>query len=484
MSSSPIAQALRNIAEEKGLDYEIVLSTLESALAAAYRKDFGEKDQNIVIEYDPETGAMKVYDEKEVVEDQEIPEEDPENPPEPQFDENGEEIKRFNPKNELMITEAKKEKKGAKIGDVIRRELEIHEDFGRMAAQTAKQVITQKLREAERNAIYEEFVGNEGTVMMGSIGRRESRHILIDIGKATAVLPTNEQVQGETYRAGSRMKFYVSSVNMTTKGPEIVLSRAHAELVREVFTNEIPEISSGVVEIKGIAREAGNRSKVAVYCEDESIDPIGSCIGQRGTRIQTVISELGGEKVDLIQWSDDPKEYIIQALAPAQVADVEFNEEDKSAKVVVSADQFSLAIGRGGQNVRLAAKLTGWNISVVDESGASGADRKAEKPTADEEEKSDTPEEEETAGEKEEVEAEVKEVPEAEATEVETAEAETPEVVEAVEEEPEPEPEPKTKAKAKAKAEAEAEAEAKAEAEAEAEAEPAAEEEKKEDEAK
>ncbi len=378
MSSSPIAQALQNIAEEKGLDYQIVLTTLESALAAAYRKDYGEKDQNIIIEYDPETGGMKVFDVKEVVEDQELPEEDPENPPEPQYDENGEEIKRFNPKNEIMITAAKEEKSDAVIGDVIRRELEVHEDFGRMAAQTAKQVITQKLREAERNAIYEEFVGNEGTVMMGSIGRRESRHILIDIGKATAIMPSDEQVPGENYRPGSRMKFYVASVNMTTKGPEIVLSRAHAELVREVFTNEIPEISSDVVQIKGIAREAGNRSKVAVYCEDESIDPIGSCIGQRGTRIQTIITELGGEKVDLIQWSEDPKEYIIAALAPAAVIDVEFNEEEKSAKVVVAADQFSLAIGRGGQNVRLAAKLTGWNISVVDESGASAGERKEE----------------------------------------------------------------------------------------------------------
>ena len=395
MSSSPIAQALQNIAEEKGLDYQIVLTTLESALAAAYRKDYGEKDQNIVIEYDPETGGMKVFDVKEVVEDQEIPEEDPDNPPEPQYDENGEEIKRFNPKNEIMITPAKEEKPDVEIGDVIRRELEVHEDFGRMAAQTAKQVITQKLREAERNAIYEEFVGNEGSVMMGSIGRRESRHILIDIGKATAIMPSDEQVPGENYRPGSRMKFYVASVNMTTKGPEIVLSRAHAELVREVFTNEIPEIASEVVEIKGIAREAGNRSKVAVYCEDESIDPIGSCIGQRGTRIQTIITELGGEKVDLIQWSEDPKTYIIAALAPAAVIDVEFNEEEKSAKVVVAADQFSLAIGRGGQNVRLAAKLTGWNISVVDESGASAGERSAN--TATEEPKNERTEEQESA---------------------------------------------------------------------------------------
>ena len=440
MSSSPIAQALKNIAEEKGLDYEVVLSTLEAALAAAYRKDYGEKDQNIVVEYDPETGGMKVFDVKEVVEDQELPDEDEDVPAEPQYDENGEEIKRFNPKNEVMITAAKEEKADVAIGDVIRRELEVHEDFGRMAAQTAKQVITQKLREAERNAIYEEFVGNEGTVMMGSIGRRESRHILIDIGKATAVMPTDEQVQGENYRPGSRMKFYVLSVNMTTKGPEIVLSRAHAELVREVFTNEIPEIASEVVQIKGIAREAGNRSKVAVHCEDESIDPIGSCIGQRGTRIQTIISELGGEKVDLIQWSEDPKEYIVAALAPAQVIDVEFNEEDKSAKVVVAADQFSLAIGRGGQNVRLAAKLTGWNISVVDESGAGASERKE----ATEEKKTDDAEvaaeaDDELGEEKtEEVEAAPDDTQEVTETTEETKEEvieEAPEVAEEVKEE-------------------------------------------------
>lgn len=370
MSSSPIAQALQNIAEEKGLEYEVVLGTLEVALAAAYRKDFGTKEQNIVINYDPETGAMKIFDVKEVVEDQELPDEEDDAPMEPQYDENGEEIKRFNPKTEIMLTQAKEEKPDAEIGDIIKRALPIHEDFGRMAAQTAKQVITQKIREAERNAIYEEFKDYEGTVVMGAIGRREPRHVLVDIGKATGILPYDEQVPGEMYRTGARMKMYVVSVQMTTKGPEIVLSRAHTELVKEVFTNEIPEIASDIVEIKGIAREAGNRSKVAVYAEDESIDPIGSCIGQRGTRIQTIIAELGGEKVDLIQWSEDPKEYIIQALAPAVVQDVEFDEEKKIANVIVGQDQFSLAIGRGGQNVRLASKLTGWTINVLDENGA------------------------------------------------------------------------------------------------------------------
>ncbi len=368
MSSSPIAQALQNIAEEKGLDYEVVLATLETAMAAAYRKDFGTKDQNIVVSYNVETSGMRIFDVKEVVLDQELPDEIEGIyiPREPLLNEQGEEIKRFNPKTEIMLKDALLEKPDVKLGEHIRRELEITADFGRMAAQTAKQVITQKLREAERNAIYEDFKGCEGTVVMGSIGRRETRHVLVDIGKATGILPIDEQVPGEQYRAGAKMKMYVVSVAMTSKGPEIVLSRSHIELVREVFTNEIPEIASGVVTIKGIAREPGNRSKVAVSCDDRSIDPIGSCIGQRGTRIQTIIAELGGEKIDLIQWSADPKEYIIASLAPATISSVVLSETTKNVSVGVAADQFSLAIGKGGQNVRLAAKLTGWNITVAE----------------------------------------------------------------------------------------------------------------------
>lgn len=311
---------------------------------------------------------MRIFDVKEVVLDQELPDEIEGIyiPREPLLNEQGEEIKRFNPKTEIMLKDALLEKPDVKLGEHIRRELEITADFGRMAAQTAKQVITQKLREAERNAIYEDFKGCEGTVVMGSIGRRETRHVLVDIGKATGILPIDEQVPGEQYRAGAKMKMYVVSVAMTSKGPEIVLSRSHIELVREVFTNEIPEIASGVVTIKGIAREPGNRSKVAVSCDDRSIDPIGSCIGQRGTRIQTIIAELGGEKIDLIQWSADPKEYIIASLAPATISSVVLSETTKNVSVGVAADQFSLAIGKGGQNVRLAAKLTGWNITVAE----------------------------------------------------------------------------------------------------------------------
>lgn len=371
MSSSPIAQALHEIASSKGLDFEIVLSTLESALAAAYRKDFGEKDQNIVVQFNAETGAMRVFDVKTVVEDQELPVavegEEQSEFAEPEFDADGNEIKRFNPKMEVMESAARLIKPDAVLGEIISTELEPHADFGRMAAQTAKQVITQKLREAERNAIYDEFKGKEHTIVVGTIGRREMRHIMVDIGRGTGILPMEEQVYGENYRTGARFKMYLMRVDVSMRGPEIVLSRAHPELVRDVFTNEIPEVSSGIVKIQGVVREAGSRAKVAVSTDDESIDPIGACIGQRGTRIQTIIQELGGEKIDLIEYSTDAKKYISQALAPAKVGVIDLNESEKIAFVTVAEDQLSLAIGRGGQNVRLAARLTGWKINVRDE---------------------------------------------------------------------------------------------------------------------
>ncbi len=376
MSSSPIAQALKEIAEAKGLEYEVVLNTLETALAAAYRKDFGEKNQNVIVQFNPETGAMRASDVKMIVEDQELPPEGEELPL-PQQGEGEEEVKRFNPKTEIMISEAHKIKPDAQLGEIISTELAIPAEFGRMAAQTAKQVITQKLREAERNAVYSDYKTKEHTIVVGTIGRREPRHILIDIGRGTGILPIEEQVPSEEYRAGARMKMYVVSVAMTTKGPEIILSRAHSELIRDVFENEIPEIASGVVQIKSIAREAGSRAKVAVYTDDSSIDPVGSCIGQRGTRIQTIIAELGGEKIDLIVWSQDPKEFITQALAPAKVLHVTVSDQEKLAVVTVPADQLSLAIGRGGQNVRLAARLTGWKINVRDEKESIEGERKA-----------------------------------------------------------------------------------------------------------
>ncbi|MBI5732318.1 MAG: transcription termination/antitermination protein NusA [Candidatus Magasanikbacteria bacterium] len=379
--SSPIAQAIKDICEEKKLSYEAVLETIEFALAAAYRKDFGEKNQNIQVEFNPDTGEMKAFDVKTVVEDVDLEAEAAEIEKAKEnyaaqvkeAEEKGEispEIpvfKRFNPKLEWMVSEAKKEYPGVKIGEVIRRPLEIPSAFGRMAAQTAKQVIIQKLREAEREKIYGEFKGREGEIVIGAVGRREGRNVLIDLEQATAILPAEEQIAAERYNPGARLKVYVLGVNMGSRGPEIRVSRAHPEMVKKIFETEIPEIGNGLVEIKGVAREAGARSKVAVWTREEAIDPIGSCIGQRGARIQTIIAELGGEKIDIILFDENISSFIGNALSPAKALAVELDEETKSAKVLVAPEQYSLAIGRGGQNVRLASQLTGWQIIVEQE---------------------------------------------------------------------------------------------------------------------
>jgi len=379
---SPITQAIKQICEEKKISYEAVLDTIQSALAAAYRKDFGEKNQNIQVDFNPETGEMRAFDVKTVVKDVDLEAEEIEvEKAKAEYEEKVKEankkreplpeielIKRFNPKLEWMKSEAKKEYPKAKLEDIIRRPLEIPAAFGRMAAQTAKQVIIQKLREAERENIFGEFKGREGAVVIGNVGRREGRNVIIDLGQANGILPLEEQIPGEHYNPGARVKVYVITVNMTNRGPEIIVSRSSAEMVKKIFEMEIPEIASGVVEIKGVAREAGSRSKVAVFTNEENIDPIGSCIGQRGSRIQTVIAELGGEKIDVVSFDENLKKYIANALSPAKVLSVELNEENKFAKVFVSPDQYSLAIGRGGQNVRLTSKLTGWEI-VMEQAG-------------------------------------------------------------------------------------------------------------------
>jgi len=380
--SSEIAKSLQFLCDEKGLEYDVVLDALQTALAAAYRKDFGNKQQNIQVIFDPETGDMKVWDEKEVVED--IDEETLEHDQEELAkrreeahkaerelsEEEMEGLMRFNPKTQIMLTEAKTHSKKAKLGETIKIDLELPGDFGRMAAQTAKQVIIQKLREAERGNVFEDFKNQEEGIVQGVVQRRErSGGFIIDLGKITGILPSSEMMPRERYNLGSRMRFYVLSVNMGTRGPEIILSRKDKRIVEVVFSQEIPEIAAGDVIIKGIARDAGNRSKVSVFTEDESIDPIGSCIGQRGSRITTIIEELGGEKIDIIQYSEKPVEYIKNSLSPAKVENVELDEENKEALAMVASDQFSLAIGRGGQNVRLAAELTGWKIKVQDLGG-------------------------------------------------------------------------------------------------------------------
>lgn len=396
---------MKQICEEKNISYEAVIETVEAALAAAYRKDFGEKNQNIKVSFDPETGATRAFDVKMVVEDMELPPEGEEAEVEPSkpfvpaapLAEGAvplEEEKKFNPKTMIMISEAEKVKPDAEIGEEIRTELSIPGAFGRMAAQTAKQVIMQKLREAEREVVYNEFKDKEGQVLVATVQRREGRVVLVDVGRTTAVMPPEEQGEHEGYQPGERMKVYVSRVALTPKGPEIIVSRTHPELVRKLFDMEIPEVANGSVEIKAIAREAGSRSKVAVATGDSSIDPIGSCIGQRGTRIQTIISELGGEKIDVIAWDESPERFIMNALSPAKVVGITTNPDEKSASVRVLADQLSLAIGRGGQNVRLAAKLTGWKINVAEEKtvGEAATEEVAEQKTEAEPEPESPPE--------------------------------------------------------------------------------------------
>lgn len=341
-----LEQALDQIAEEKGISRADLISMIEVSLAAAFRKDYGEKNQNIVVEFNPENMATKVFDVKTVVETASEAEEDPQ--------------------KLIDIDEAKKLKKSAKVGDEIRTEItpKTGTSYGRIAAQTAKQVIIQKLREAERNVQFSDFKAKERTLQNGVIQRIEGDTILVDMGKATGVLFPSEQIRGEKYSIGQRLKVLILHVEPATKGPKITLSRSHPDMVRKLFELEVPEIFNGSVEIKAVAREAGSRSKIAVFSNQDGIDPIGSCVGQRGARVQTVMAELGGEKIDIIEYSDDPVKLIANSLSPAKILNVQLNEEAKEAKVGVLEDQLSLAIGKAGQNVRLAARLTGWKIDI------------------------------------------------------------------------------------------------------------------------
>ena len=365
MTQSAIQAAIQQICQEKHISEESVLYTIELALAAAFRKDFGNKMQNIITEFDPKTGQVKVFDFKTVVEDlpaeelaelkgqaeKEIKEveavRDEKSFITEESLESQEEVRRFNPKTEIQLKDAKLISPKYKVGDEIITPLEVPGDFGRMAAQTAKQVIIQKIREVERQNIFDEFKVLEHQVVNGSIQRKESRNVLVDLGTVTALMPLEEQVSGERYNVGNRLKFYIRSVEQTARGPQIIVSRASAEMVRKIFELEIPEIASGVIEIKAIAREAGNRSKV------------------------TIISELNGEKVDIILYDENPVKFITNALSPAKVLSVEIKEsgpdqvKEKSAIATVKEDQLSLAIGRGGQNVRLASKLTNWKIDII-----------------------------------------------------------------------------------------------------------------------
>jgi len=343
MQPTNFLQAINIIAEEKNLPREIILETVEAALAAAYKKDFGDKDQEVRVTLDEKTGDTHVWVTKEVVK-------------------TAAEVE--NDFLQITLEDAKKIKDKAKVGEMV--EYEDHpEDFGRVAAQTAKQVIIQRLREAEREIVFAEYKDKEDTILSGIVQRIEGNTIFIDLGKATGVLFPSEQIPNERYYPGHRIKVYVVRVEQTNRGPQIVLSRAHANMVKLLFELEVPEIETGAVEIKAIAREAGVRTKVAVVSSADGVDPVGTFVGGRGSRVQTVMGELGEEKIDIIPYSEDPATFIASALSPTKVIDVTLDDADKKAVVRVPEDQLSLAIGKQGQNVRLAAKLTGWNIDIV-----------------------------------------------------------------------------------------------------------------------
>ena len=333
--------ALTQLAAERNLPQSIVVSAVKEALASAYRKDPAAKGQDILVEVDSETGDVIVKTILNVKEKDEIED----------------------PLSEISEEEAQKLNKDLRVGDFIETGF-MEYNPGRIAAQTAKQVVLQKLREAERDLVFGKFADKKGQVIVGTIQRIDSRNIFVDIGRANALMPPSEQTSYEKYRVGQQLKFYVTEVQRTARGPEIIVSRTHPELLRKLFESEVPEISAGVVEIKALSREAGARSKVAVSSEDVDVDAVGACVGLRGIRIQNVVNELLGEKIDVVDWSEDPKVLITNSLSPATVSNVSINPDDSSATVTVPKKQLSLAIGKEGQNARLAAKLTLWKIDV------------------------------------------------------------------------------------------------------------------------
>lgn len=358
-----INSVLDQLEEERGVPKEKVLEAIEAALASAYKKEYGKRDQIIKADFDPSSGKVEFYQVKIVVDENTARmdgEEEDENLPEE------ERIPKFNAERHILLEDARKIKKDAELGEEITFPLEDKGDYGRISAQTAKQVIIQKIREAEKTSILKEFGEKEREIVSGNVQRIERGNIFVDLGRATGLLPRDEQIPGERYRQGERIRAYLYKVEESPRGTFLRLSRKTPEMIRRLFEMESPEVANDTVEIKAIAREAGSRSKIAVVSHDENIDPVGSLVGQRGVRVSTVMSELGGEKIDIIEWSEDPAKFVADALSPATVLSVEIdeNEEENLAKVEVMEDQLSLAIGKGGQNARLAVKLTGWKIDI------------------------------------------------------------------------------------------------------------------------
>ncbi len=361
-----ISRALKQVAEEKGLQPDRVLEAIESSIAAAYKKEYGTRGEIIKAKLDPKTGELRFWQVKTIVDEsmvRVVEEGLEERLTEGIPGEAGAILPRYNAERHVFLEEAKKVKTSAAVGEELLFSLETHEDFSRIAAQTAKQIILQKLRESERDSILSEWHDKEGHIVSGIVQRFERGHVYVDLGRTVGVMFANESIPGEHYRSGERLRFFVLAVQEDTRLPGIVLSRSHPRFVAKLFEMEVPELAEGVVEIKAIAREAGNRTKIAVTSKADGVDPVGALVGQRGTRVMAVTNELGPEKVDIIEWSEDPGKFVGNALSPAEAERVEVMPR-REARVYVPEDQLSLAIGKGGQNVRLAAKLTGWKLDV------------------------------------------------------------------------------------------------------------------------
>lgn len=340
--SQELIQAVLVLTKEKGFSPEVIFESLEVALQQAYRKEVGS-NPDAVVELNRETGEYKVLAKKVVVE--EVSDEE----------------------KEISLTQARKQDKRFEIGDVVAIDV-TPKNFGRSAAHTAKQMLIQRLKEAERGIVYDEFSEREGDIVTGVVSRIDGKNVFVSVGKAEAIMPSTEQISTEEYFVGQRLKCYLVEVKKTTKGPQILVSRTHPSLLKRLFELEVPEILEGVVELKSVAREPGMRSKIAVFSRDEEIDPVGACVGPKGQRVQNIVDELGDEKIDIIKWNEDPAIYIANSLSPAKVVSVDVNEEEKISRVVVPDYQLSLAIGKSGQNARLAAKLTNWKIDIKSES--------------------------------------------------------------------------------------------------------------------
>jgi N utilization substance protein A len=375
MDLKSFQRALGQIAEARGISPEVIIETLEAAIATAYKKDYGQKGQKIKAKFNPVSGDVQFWQLKLVVDESMLYTEEEIEAlkekkimPSEDFEKNTDDAEApkkvvFNPEKHIMLTEAREKNADIQLGEELEIPLVSKQDYGRIAAQTAKQVILQKIREAEKETIASEYRSKEGEIISGVVQRVEGNTVLVDIGKTLGILNREEQIPGEFYRQAQRLKFYILKVEETSKGSVVLLSRAYPKLVSKLFELEVPEISSGIVVIKSISREPGYRTKMAVTSTEERIDPIGSCVGQRGSRIMAVINELGGEKIDVIAWNKDPEKFIANSLSPAKIVKVEI-EANNSATVLVTEDQLSLAIGKDGRNVRLAANLTGWKIDI------------------------------------------------------------------------------------------------------------------------